>query len=309
MKRCIYCYKPLNEGEHLIHPKCCRRFFGTSVLPRLEYNRAEMDELALKIIQSQTTLTGVQPKLSLHLDRHTGSDRLTIVGLWGDYILKPQSQRFSQLPENEDLTMHLAEAAKINVVPHSLIPLADGTLAYITKRIDRGTEGNKIDMEDLCQLTHHPTEYKYKGSYEQVGKIIGLYSAIPNLDLTNFMQVLLFCFITGNNDMHLKNFSLYRPMKEMRLTPAYDLLNVAAINPADHEEMALTVNGRKAKLTINDFIKAGETFGVDEKVTIRLARHFYELLPKWKSIIDVSFLTDEAKSDYLHIIEDRLSRI
>jgi len=309
MERCICCYKPLNNGEHLIHSRCCKRFFGTSALPRLDYNCHQMDELALQIIQSQTTLTGVQPKLSLHLDRHEGVDRLTIVGLWGDYILKPQSPRFSQLPENEDLTMHLAESAKINVVPHSLIPLADGSLAYITRRIDRAVDGSKIDMEDLCQLTLHPTEYKYKGSYEQVGKTIGLYSAMPKLDLTNYLQLLLFCFITGNNDMHLKNFSLYRPFNDMKLTPAYDLLNVAAINPTDHEEMALTLNGKKSRLTIEDFITTGERIGIDAKVIIRLANHLCNMLPKWKSLIDDSFLTDEAKADFLSIIESRIARV
>lgn len=89
----------------------------------------------------------------------------SIVGLWGDYIFKPQTEAYEQLPENEDLTMHLAEAAKIRVVPHSLIRLSDGKLGYITKRIDRTRKGDGIDMEDMCQLTLHPTEYKYKGSY------------------------------------------------------------------------------------------------------------------------------------------------
>jgi len=309
MERCICCYKPLSEGEHLIHSRCCKRFFGTPTLPILDYSSSQMDELALKIIKAQTTLTGVQPKLSLHLDRHEGAERLTIVGLWGDFILKPQSQRFRQLPENEDLTMHLAESARISVVPHSLIPLADGSLAYITRRIDRSADGSKVDMEDLCQLTLHPTEYKYKGSYEQVGKAIGQYSVIPNLDLTNYMQLLLFCFVTGNNDMHLKNFSLYRPTNEMKLTPAYDLLNVAAINPADHEEMALTLNGKKARLTLDDFIQTGERFGIEAKVTSKLANHLCSLLPKWKTMIDNSFLTDEAKTDYLRVIKERIMRL
>lgn len=309
MERCLFCYKPLNDGEHLIHSKCCKQIFGTSVLPKLEYDSNQLDELALKIIQSQTTLTGVQPKLSLHLNRHNETDRLTIVGLWGDYILKPQAQNFNQLPENEDLTMHLAEVAKISVVPHTLIPMADGSLAYITKRIDRNEDGSKIDMEDLCQLTLHPTEYKYKGSYEQVGKTIVNFSAIPNLDLTNFMQLLLFCFITGNNDMHLKNFSLFRPHDEMKLTPAYDLLNVAAVNPADHDEMALTINGKKSRLTLEDFIIAGMRMGIEAKVTTKLAKHLCSQLPKWRVLIENSFLTTASKADYLSIIEERTERL
>ena len=177
----------------------------------LEYRREDLDALAAQVIQAQTSLTGIQPKLSLNLHKHEGKNRLTIVGLWGDFIFKPQTDAYPELPENEDLTMHMAEAARIKVVPHSLIRLADGSLGYITRRIDRTKKGEKIDMEDMCQLTLHPTEYKYKSSCEQIAKAIAAYSSTPRLDLVNFMQVLLFSFVTGNNDMHLKNFSLYRP--------------------------------------------------------------------------------------------------
>ena len=211
MCKCLYCYKELEEGQKDFHPGCARKFFGTSDAPLLEYRREELDALAAQVIQAQTSLTGVQPKLSLNLHKHEGSNRLTIVGLWGDFIFKPQTDAYPELPENEDLTMHMAEAARIKVVPHSLIHLADGSLGYITRRIDRTKKGEKIDMEDMCQLTLHPTEYKYKSSCEQIAKAIAAYSSTPRLDLVNCMQVLLFSFVTGNNDMHLKNFSLYRP--------------------------------------------------------------------------------------------------
>ena len=161
MCKCLYCYKELEEGQKDFHPRCARKFFGTKDVPLLEYKHEELDQLAEQVIRAQTSLTGVQPKLSLNLDKHDGCSRLTIVGLWGDFIFKPQTENYEQLPENEDLTMHLAEAAKISVVPHSLIRLADGKLGYITKRIDRQENGEKIDMEDMCQLTLHPTEYKY----------------------------------------------------------------------------------------------------------------------------------------------------
>ncbi len=229
MNRCLYCYKELGEGHKDFHPNCARKFFGTADAPLLEYRREDLDALAAQVIQAQTSLTGVQPKLSLNLHKHEGSNRLTIVGLWGDFIFKPQTDAYPELPENEDLTMHMAEVARIKVVPHSLIRLADSTLGYITHRLDRTKKGEKIDMEDLCQLTLHPTEYKYKSSCEQIAKTIVAYSSMPKLDLVNFIQVLLFSFITGNNDMHLKNFSLYRPKKLYQLTPAYDLLNVAIV--------------------------------------------------------------------------------
>ena len=309
MSKCLYCYQELKEGQKDFHPHCARKFFGTTEAPLLEYRHEDLDRLAEQIIRAQTSLTGVQPKLSLNLSRHEGCSRLTIVGLWGEYIFKPQTESYPQLPENEDLTMHLAEAAKISVVPHSLIRLADGRLGYISRRIDRTKDGEKIDMEDMCQLTLHPTEYKYKGSHEQVAKTIIQYSGTPKLDLTNYMQLLLFCFITGNNDMHLKNFSLYRPVKDYQLTPAYDLVNVAIANPKDAEELALTLSGRKARLRLDDFLNAAKTMGLEENVVLRLIAGLQKALPKWQTLIRDSFLSEEMKNRYEELVISRLSRL
>ena len=309
MCKCLFCYKDLKEGQRDFHPECARKFFGTEEVPTMDYRLEDLDRLAAKVIRAQTSLTGVQPKLSLNLSKHEGNERQTIVGLRGDYIFKPQTNQFEQLPENEDLTMHLAEAVKINTVPHTLIRMADGSIGYITKRIDRNTDGGKIDMEDMCQLTLHPTEYKYKGSYEQVAKTIKQYSAMPKLDLTNYLQLLLFCFVTGNNDMHLKNFSLYKPNDAYRLTPAYDLLNVAIANPKDKGEMALTLNGRKSKLRLNDFIQMARTMGIEEKVMLRIADQMQKALPKWQKIISRSFLSPENQDRYTSLITERLKRL
>ena len=306
MCKCLYCYKELEEGQKDFHPGCARKFFGTSDAPLLEYRREELDALAAQVIQAQTSLTGVQPKLSLNLHKHEGSNRLTIVGLWGDFIFKPQTDAYPELPENEDLTMHLAEAARIKVVPHSLIHLADGSLGYITRRIDRTKKGEKIDMEDMCQLTLHPTEYKYKSSCEQIAKAIAAYSSTPRLDLVNFMQVLLFSFVTGNNDMHLKNFSLYRPKALYQLSPAYDLLNVAIANPKDKEEMALPINGKKAQIKLADFLKASDTMGIEQRVTRGLINGLRNAMPAWIDLINNSFLSDEMKQNYLDLISRRM---
>ena len=306
MCKCLYCYKELEEGQKDFHPGCARKFFGTSDAPLLEYRREELDALAAQVIQAQTSLTGVQPKLSLNLHKHEGSNRLTIVGLWGDFIFKPQTDAYPELPENEDLTMHLAEAARIKVVPHSLIHLADGSLGYITRRIDRTKKGEKIDMEDMCQLTLHPTEYKYKSSCEQIAKAIAAYSSTPRLDLVNFMQVLLFSFVTGNNDMHLKNFSLYRPKALYQLSPAYDLLNVAIANPNDKEEMALPINGKKAQIKLADFLKASDTMGIEQRVTLGLINGLRNAMPAWIDLINNSFLSDEMKQNYLDLISRRI---
>ena len=309
MCKCLYCYQELDEGQKDFHPHCARKFFGTKDTPLLEYRHEDLDRLAEQVIRAQTSLTGVQPKLSLNLNKHDGCSRLTIVGLWGDYIFKPQTEDYPQLPENEDLTMHLAEAAKISVVPHSLIRLADGRLGYITKRIDRTKNGEKIDMEDMCQLTMHPTEYKYKGAYEQIAKAIVQYSGTPKLDIANYMQMLLFCFVTGNNDMHLKNFSLYRPAQNYQLTPAYDLLNVAIVNPKDQEELALPLSGRKTKLRLEDFVNAAKTMGLEKIVVLRLISSLQKVLPKWLTLIHNSFLDKEMKDKYEELVISRLSQL
>lgn len=307
MSKCLYCYKELAPGEVDFHRECAKKFFGTTAAPALDYSRDEMDALAGQIIQSQTTLTGVQPKLSLHLDKHRNSQKLTIVGLWGDFIFKPQTERFSMLPENEDLTMHLAQLAKIRIVPHSLIRLKDGSLGYITRRIDRTKDGDKIAMEDMCQLTERQTEHKYKSSYEQIAKAVRKYSTNPQIDVTDFLEVVYFSWLTGNNDMHLKNFSLYQPSGDVRLSPAYDMLNVAIANPADDEELALTLNGKKRKLKDSDFEKAFETCGIPTKVFSNLKKKYIRLYPAFCGFIDSSFLDAQMKSDYQTLLAERLA--
>jgi len=306
MSKCLYCYKELGPGEVDFHKSCCRKFFGTATAPSLDYTRAQMDELAAQVIRSQTTLTGVQPKLSLNLDKHKDSHKLTIVGLWGDYIFKPQTERFVMLPENEDLTMHLAEIAKIKIVPHTLIRMKDGSIGYLTKRIDRKADGEKIAMEDMCQLTERQTEHKYRSSYEQIGKAIRKYSTNAQLDMVDFLELVYFSWLTGNNDMHLKNFSLYSPAGEPVLTPAYDLLNTVISNPADDEELALNLNGKKKRMKDVDFRTAYRTCGVPEIVFDRVKKKYLDLLPKFEEEIQCSFLSDELKTFYINLLHRRL---
>ena len=306
MSKCLYCYKELGPGEVDFHKSCCRKFFGTSTAPSLDYTRAQMDELAAQVIRSQTTLTGVQPKLSLNLDKHKDSRKLTIVGLWGDFIFKPQTDRFAMLPENEDLTMHLAEIAKIKIVPHTLIRMKDGSIGYLTKRIDRKADGEKIAMEDMCQLTERQTEHKYRSSYEQIGKAIRKYSTNAQLDMVDFLELVYFSWLTGNNDMHLKNFSLYSPAGEPMLTPAYDLLNTVISNPADDEELALNLNGKKKRMTDADFRTAYRTCGVPEIVFDRVKKKYKDLRPKFEEEIQRSFLSDELKTFYIDLLHRRL---
>ena len=306
---CLYCYRPLLKGEKDMHMACIKKFFGTTTLPILNYTTEQLDQLALQIIQDQTSLTGVQPKLSLHLNDHEGSKRLTIVGLWGGYICKPQTSLYELMPEVEDLTMHLAEVARIAVVPHTLMRMADNTLCYLTRRIDRTPTGEKIAMEDMCQLTERQTEHKYKSSYERIGKTILKYSSLPKMDVINFFELVLFSWLTGNNDMHLKNFSLYETADKIRLTPAYDLLNVVIINPKDDEELALTLNGRKKKLQKEDFIKSAATLGIETVIIERLINKYIKLLPKFEVVIQSSFISASLKERYIDLLRERLRKL
>ena len=310
MCKCLYCYRPLETGEKDFHAKCARKFFGTEKVPVLDYTCEDLEKLAIQVIKDQTSLTGVQPKLSLHLNEHEGNQRLTIVGLWGGFICKPQTIQFAQMPEAEDLTMHLAELAKIDAVPHTLMRMADNSLCYLTKRIDRSSTGEKVAMEDMCQLTERQTEHKYRSSYERIAKAIVQYSSMPKMDVTNFFEVVLFSWITGNNDMHLKNFSLFEPHDgNIRLTPAYDMLNAVILNPKDDEELALTLNGKKKKLKRSDFITSGLTMGVEQKTIERLIGKYVKILPDMKKLIGNSFLNDELKDKYTELITERIDRI
>ncbi len=209
MNKCLYCYQPLADGDVDFHKSCARKIFESNSIPTLPYTRDNVEELAREIVMARTAVTGVQAKISLDIAKGAKNEpqRFTIVGLWGRFILKPQTDRFPNLPEIEDLTMHMAEAVGIKTVPHSLIRFADGELCYITRRIDRTKKGGKIAMEDLCQLSERLTEDKYKGSYERISKLIRRHSSAPLLDVVNFWEVIVFSWLTGNADMHLKNIS------------------------------------------------------------------------------------------------------
>jgi len=312
MRKCLFCYQPLANEDQDFHPSCSKKIFGQSTPPALPYTEADLESLAKEVIQSKTAVTGVQAKLSLHItgnEKDEVGKRFTIVGLWGGYILKPPTALYPQLPQVEDVTMHLATIAKIKTAPHSLIRLASGNLAYVTKRIDRAKK-RKLAMEDMCQLTERLTEDKYQGSYEQIGKTIQKYSAISGLDVVNFFELLLFSFLTGNADMHLKNFSLLeQPGLGMILSPAYDMVNTALVNPADDEDMALTLNGKKKKLKKQDFVAAMNTLKVDEKQQQNIFTKMEKARQKWTEQIENSFLTEEFKKQYKQILIERLERI
>lgn len=310
MAKCLYCYQDLEEGMVDFHPQCAKRFFGTTVTPSFPYKHSEIKELAKEVVRSQTAVTGVQAKLSMDIEKVQHETRFTIVGLWGRFILKPQTELFPHLPELEDLTMHLAETAHIQVVPHTLVRFADGELCYLTRRVDRTPKGGKIPMEDLCQLSEKLTEHKYRGSHEQIAKIIMHYSSAPKLDLVRFWEIVLFSWITGNSDMHLKNFSIYSPFTDnYQLSPAYDLLNTLLVMPSDKEELALTLNAKKKKIKLQDFVSAMTNSGLEGKVIQNMFQRFRSAEEKWYDWIENSFLPQEMKTGYTMMIKERMSRL
>lgn len=312
MNKCLYCYQELEAGQKDFHPTCAKRFFGKTEAPTLPYSRSNINDLAKASVLNRIAVTGVQSKLSMDVNKggKDEPDRLTIVGLWGRYILKPKSDEFPWLPEVEDLTMHLASIAKIDVVPHTLIRFSDGELAYLTRRIDRDNHGSKYLMEDFCQISERVTADKYKSSYENIAKLIKKHSSAPLLDLVNFWEVVVFSWLTGNSDMHLKNFSLIsKAHGNYILSQAYDLLNVHLLYPEDDEELALTLDGKKKRLNRQNFERAMASSGLEDKVIANIFNKFANTAPKWFDFIDRSFLTDELKEKYKEEIAANLAKL
>ena len=310
---CLLCYLQLQKDETNYHQSCCKKFFGMSQPPELPYKLNELDQLAKEIVRRSVTIPGIQAKLSLHLaNRGKQAKRLTLVGLWGNYILKPPIKRYPHIPEIEDLTMHLASFFKIETVPHGLILLKSGELSYITKRIDRDKTGFKLHMEDMCQLTERLTEDKYKGSMEQVAKIISKFASNPVLDIIRFFEVSLFSFLTGNADMHLKNFSLIHDKQRfIHLSPAYDMLSTRLLIPKkdDPAELALALNGKKSNLKLRDFKAFAENIGLTEKQFQNSMKRFQNGYESAIQFIDKSMLTHENSNQFKKLLIERAIRL
>jgi serine/threonine-protein kinase HipA len=240
--------------------------------------------------------------------RENSDTRLTVVGaLGGQYILKPPSMKYLEMPENEHVTMRMAEAYGIRVVPSSLIKLASGELSYITKRIDRTPSGGKIHMIDMFQITE--AFDKYVSSMEKVGKALHAYSNNTLLDKLFFFELSMFCFLVGNSDMHLKNFSMIESRLGWVLAPAYDLLNVTIVNPDDSEELALTLDGKKKKLKKEHFEKLAKGLGLNDKQIQRVFKRMISNRHKAMELIDQSFLSSEQKMEYKKVVHNRYAQL
>jgi serine/threonine-protein kinase HipA len=306
MSKCLYCYNKLESDETDFHPACSKKFFGSQFPPLVDLDMKRIKELAVESLGRSISVPGVQPKLSLDFRKEKGKEsRLTIVGLWGRFILKPPFEDYPEMPELEDLTMHLSEMLNINTAEHNLIKLKSGELAYLSKRFDRTKDG-KLHVEDMAQLTETLTENKYRGSMEKIGKVILKYSSYPGIDAIRFFELTLFSFITGNSDMHLKNFSLIRNEEdEIMLSPAYDLLSTKLLIPKDKEDLALPLNGKKSNFRKKDFDLFAAQLGINESALRKIYEKFDSSFAEMKQLINKSFLSKEMKEKYIELLDER----
>lgn len=316
---CLCCGKTIietaseQEKSSQWHNRCVKRFFGTKTLPDIEVSEEVLEQLAIESTNKGLTVPGVQKKMSLHLDNSGATPRLSLVNYPTGYILKPQTKEYPCLPEAEYLVMQMAEKAKIKTVPHALIRIKaqDNALAYITKRIDR-RDGKMLAMEDFCQLDGRLTEDKYKGSYERCAKIIRKYSSRAGLDITELFIRVVFSFIVGNSDMHLKNFSLIETDENSSnyiLSDGYDMLPVNTVNPADTEQTALTMNGKKRNLHRNDFLKFADACQIDRAVAGKIIDRMKGYESEFIRETEQSYLTDEFIENINDLIKNRINSL
>lgn len=302
MPKCLVCFGPTEAGDY--HPRCCRALFDAARPLTVDFGRDDLPNEGLRLLAGKGPIPGVQAKLSLGRDPRNPT-RLTIQAFRGRFILKPPSPDYPDLPENEALCMELAARLGIKTAPHGLVRMADGAIAYLSRRFDRPAEGERFHQEDFCQLAERPAADKYKGSLEAAAEALR-FSRQPGLDAVRFFELNYFCWLSGNADMHLKNFSLLEDSGgEWALSPFYDLVSTSIALPTDPEECALTLNGKKSRLTANDWLSFARRLGIPEKVAERLRSRFAEALPAVEKTVRSSFLPEEPREAFLALWRER----
>lgn len=269
------------------------------------YTPKEQIQMAAQLA-SKLSIQGVQPKLSVTLN--VKKEEFEVVEKGGTFIVKPPHQLYDEVPQNEDLTMRLAEIVGIEVPLHGMFYNIDGSLSYFIKRFDR-SRNQKIGVEDFSQLLEYSRDTKYDSSMEKVVSVIEKHCTFPVLEKVKLFRIVIFNFLIGNEDMHLKNFTLIRHNK-IELSPAYDLLNTTILIKAE-EEIALPIKGKKRKLTRDDFIEyfGKERLGLSESIIKDELLKFEKSLERWDDIINNSFLSQNMRIPYKALIEDRWSRL
>lgn len=309
MKKCYFTYQDFSgEGDyspaglHFLHPKLDN-------LQRFPYDlKEQMQEV--QGYAGKISIQGVQPKLSAKLSLKDEAFQLTDVG--GTFILKPQASGYEQLPENEDLTMHLAKLYQISVPWHGLLLAKDGSLVYAVKRFDRVGRGKKMLQEDFAQLINATRTTKYQANMERVAKVVEDFCTFPVLEHPKLFKLLIFSFLVGNEDLHLKNFSLQvSPTGTVKLSPAYDLVNTTIALARPQEELALSLNDKKKGLLRSDFVDyfAVHYLNIPRKKADKMVDDLLRLVPEFNTFISRSFLNDEMKMKYLKVIEERAKRL
>ena len=306
MNRCPITYelcgndKYSEKGLRMIAPKLTQ-------LNDLPYTAAELRQEAANRAK-KLSIQGVQPKLSATIS--VVEQEFKIVDQFGTYIIKPQNDLFPELPQNEDVTMRMAKAFGLDVPLHGMLYAKDGSLSYFIKRFDRYGKGKKIATEDFAQLTGNTRDTKYRFTMEKLVPVIDEFCSFPAIEKANFFKRILFCYVTGNEDMHLKNFSLITKNGKTTLTPIYDFLNSSIAIKNTEEEIALTLNGKKNNLKASDFVDyyAKERLQLNEKIIATILEQMHNAIPKWKELLEISFLSDEMKEKYLGLFEGRIKK-
>ena len=271
------------------------------------YTAREQLKLAARYA-TKLSIQGIQPKLSVRLN--VPQHRFDVVETKGTFIIKPPNPYFHELPQNEDLTMRLAAMVDIDTPLHGLVYCEDNTLSYFIKRFDRFGHGKKLAVEDFAQLSGANRETKYESSMEKLVPIIDQYCSFPVLEKLKLFRITIFCFLVGNEDMHLKNFSLIRRPDRIELTPTYDLVNSAIVLNSE-EELALPLMGKKSKIQREHLVEyyGQERLKLNRNVIETEMTRFKKIIPEWKAFIEISFLSQEMKEDYIHLIENRSKRL
>lgn len=308
MKRCPITYEIIDSDDYysqsglkLLSPQLKTLYF-------LEFSAAEQRQEALARV-GKMSIQGLQPKLSAILK--TKAAHFEIVDRNGLYILKPQHEYYPELPENEAITMTLAKTIGIEVPLHGLIYSKDNSMTYFIKRFDRTGRHEKLATEDFAQLAELTRDTKYNSSMEKVIKIIASFCSFPVIEATRLFKLTLFNFLTGNEDMHLKNFSLITRNNKITLSPAYDLLNTTIAQSNTKEEIALPINGKKSNLKKKDFFVylAQEQLKLNNNTINQITQEIKEILPTWKNLISISFLSKSMQEKYLGLLEERCARL